>query len=157
MSPDEAERHNVELAKFLLGGITRPDLIELVARIEREEPGALEELGPFLAFLDEEIVWDVSALRMPDVGVLRGVQEVIGFWIRWLAEWEEFSFEIENMEGVGEFVLYDVVMHARGRRGAVPVDMSMSQTMRFRGERLVEMTVFTSRDSAELATWRARP
>jgi hypothetical protein len=71
--------------------------------------------SPLLELVDPEIVWDMSAIEIPDLGVFHGHDGVITFWLKWLAEWEDYSFETDRFEEVGDHVVFDVVLRGKSR------------------------------------------
>jgi hypothetical protein len=99
----------------------RPDLLELYERIGSDDREAQAELAPLDELIDAEVVWDVSRVDIPDMGVF---------------------------EAVGDHVVYGVVVHGRSRRTGVPVDWHQTQVMTFRDGRVVTFRIFKTRGDA---------
>ena len=66
--------------------------------------------------LDEEILWDMSGLGLPDLGkVYRGHDGIREFWTSWLAAWEMIEFKTLDVDDQGEHVIVEVQQRNRGR------------------------------------------
>ena len=85
---------------------------------ERLRTGALA-LGPPLA---EDIVWDASEIRLPDLGdgVMHGRAGVRRFWMVWLSAWESIDFEYELVEA-GDKVVVLIEQENEGSQVNVPL------------------------------------
>jgi hypothetical protein len=145
---------NVALARELLAGMARPDLLDLVRRLGAGDTEALGEFAPLLERLDPDVIWDVSAVEIPDLDVLHGRAGVIDFWVRWLAEWADYSIEAGEFEGRGDQVVYDVTIRGRSRLAGVPAELHMWQLAEFRDGRLVSFRgLRTHEEALEAAGW----
>ena len=88
--------------------------------------------------VDDDAVWDMSALGMPDLsGVYRGKQAWIEFWARWVAAWDSLAFELLNVEEVGDHVIVEVNQRNRGRGSGVDVDFHYFQTFTVREGKII--------------------
>jgi ketosteroid isomerase-like protein len=93
--------------------------------------------------LDEDIVWDMTRLGMPDLArVYRGHDGIREFWQDWLAAWETIEFRALAVESHGHHVIVEVEQRNRGRGSGVAVDFHY-----FQG--------FTVRDGRVTASWMA--
>ena len=99
---------------------------------------------PIAAPIAEDIEWDASALRLPDMGDghLRGREEVRRFWAAWLSAWDDttsFDFELRD---AGDSVVALIDQSMRGSE-KIRVPMPSGQ-------------VFTLRDR-EIVRWKFYP
>ena len=139
---------NLEIVRSLVEGMDRPDLTELFHRLEQGDASVLAKFMPLLELLDPEIVFDVSPLEIPDLGVFRGHEGVVTFWIKWLAEWQDTSFEASNFEDFGDHVVFDAMTHGRSRRMGANADLRQAHLVTLRGGKAVAYRMFTNRDDA---------
>ncbi len=116
---------------------------------------ALGELGEYtLEHVDLEVEVEVisSAFSPPDMPVgscLRGWEGWNEFWRTWLEPWgEDWRFEIRNLEEFGDHVVLDLWIAARGRESDVPLEMTLSQIWSIRGEKIVGLRIFDTREAA---------
>jgi ketosteroid isomerase-like protein len=87
----------------------------------------------------------------PDTEVTVGLEGFDAF-MRMLTEvWEEWRFEIEQMEDAGERVLVLLTLHARGRESGAVAEVSAAHVVTFRGERVARLEVFVDREEARAA------
>ncbi len=89
--------------------------------------------GSSFDVLDEEIVWDMSGLGMPDLAkVYRGHDGVREFWLSWLSAWETVEFNALAAHDHGDHVIVEVAQRNRGRASGVAVDFEYFQAFTVR-------------------------
>jgi ketosteroid isomerase-like protein len=101
-----------------------------------------------LDLLDPEIVWDVSALEIPDLGVFHGREGVVTFWLKWMAEWESWSYDADNFEEIGDNVVYDIALRGKSRRMGAEVEWRQSYLATLRAGKVVAYRAFANRAQA---------
>jgi ketosteroid isomerase-like protein len=139
---------NLAIVRTLVDGMDRPDLADLIHRLEQGDTSVLAEFKPLFDLLDPEVVWDVSAQEIPDLGVFRGHEGVVTFWLKWMAEWEDWSFETRNFEAIGDHVVFDVEAHGRSRSMGVDAMRKQAHVATLRAGKLVAYRTLKSRDDA---------
>jgi ketosteroid isomerase-like protein len=71
---------------------------------------------------DENILWDMSGLGMPDLAkVYRGHDGIREFWTSWLAAWETIEFTALAVEDHGDHVIVEVEQRNSGRASGVAI------------------------------------
>jgi ketosteroid isomerase-like protein len=143
---------NLAIVRTLVDGLDRPDLAELVHRLDQGDPSVLAEAAPLLELVDPEIVWDMSAVEIPDLGIFHGHEGVITFWLKWLAEWEDYSFETDRFEEVGDHVVFDVVLRGKSRWMGAYGEQRQAHVATLRAGKLVAYRVFKNRSDALAVT-----
>ena len=72
---------------------------------------------PIPEIIDEDVLWDASDLKLPDMGdgIYRGREGFRRFWMDWLAAWDDVTFDYE-LRDRGPYVvaLIDQKMRATG-------------------------------------------
>jgi ketosteroid isomerase-like protein len=86
-----------------------------------------------MELLDEDLLWDMSGLGMPDLAkVYRGHDGIRQFWTDWLAAWESIEFKTRVVEDDRAHVIVEVRQCNRGRGSGVPVDFDYFQAFTVR-------------------------
>jgi hypothetical protein len=100
--------------------------------------------------VDPGVVVDLSEYPGGFVGGNRweGLGGWTAFWREWLSPWSEFRYEVGNAEEVGDHVIRQVTISARGADSGAPVDWSHVQLWSFRDGKIVGVRVFESRERA---------
>jgi hypothetical protein len=101
--------------------------------------------------LDPDIEVDLSNFRFLAPGMedrYRGIEGWWEFWRSWLAEWDDYRFAIAESTEIDGIVLLDVEIAARGRASGAPVETSICQVWRLRGDLLASLRVFASHERA---------
>jgi ketosteroid isomerase-like protein len=100
------------------------------------------------SLMDPEIEWDTSAFPFPDLaGVCRGSGEVLDWWRRWMAAWDEVQFEIGELIEAGDDVVVGTRAWGRGRDG-VEVEVRFFNVYTVRGRKLAGLRTFRERTHA---------
>jgi SnoaL-like protein len=118
---------------------------DAVERFKRAglEPGDL--IGP-----DIEVVIDAFPGGVTLIGQ-RGRDGWIHFWREWVEPWEDLYLEASNYEEIGEHVLVDMRVVARGRGSGTPVDASVVQLFRVQEGAITLYGVYRTREEARAA------
>ena len=123
-------RENVELA------------LSLYRAGERQDASAF-------ALVDEDVIWDMRGLGMPDLAQVYCGREGMGrFWTSWLAAWESIEFTSLRPEDRGEHVIVEVVQRVRGRASGAEAEFHYWQTFSFRDGKLTASHMADTRDGA---------
>jgi ketosteroid isomerase-like protein len=102
-----------------------------------------------LQLLDENVVWDMSGLGMPDLAkIYRGHDGILDFWGSWLAAWETIHFKTLDAEDHGDHVIVKVEQRNRGRASGVEVDFQYWQTFTVRGGTVTASSMAQTRPEA---------
>jgi ketosteroid isomerase-like protein len=64
---------------------------------------------------------------------------------------ETGMFELDNVAEVGDHVLLDIHISARGRGSGIPVEVRSSQVWTVRGGKVIRLTMFDTRE--EVLEW----
>ena len=110
-----------------------------------------------LSLLDENIVWDMSGLGMPDLAkVYCGHEGIREFWTGWLAAWETIEFNPLSVEDRADHVIVEVKQRNRGRASGAVVNFRYFQTFTVRnGKITASFTAETRAKALEAAGLRA--
>jgi GNAT superfamily N-acetyltransferase len=142
--PPREERSNLDVIRdFLepLNGVA-------VDRAEAWQGAGTAALQRFLDSCDENVEWDASHLEIPGAaGVYTGKEGVIAFWRAWMAPWDDYRYDAQNYEQVGDAVLVDVTASGT-TRGAQVHGLAQTQLYEFRDGRVVRWTGFPDRAQA---------
>jgi ketosteroid isomerase-like protein len=139
---------NLATAHALIDGLARLNVADAAERLERGDESVLATAAPLLEMIDDEVVWDTSALEIADMGEFHGHAGVIAFWRQWLAEWDTWSFQASNFQQLGSHVIFDVANRGRSRRVGAQLDWPQSVAMTFRGGKLLTYRGFNTRADA---------
>jgi ketosteroid isomerase-like protein len=121
--------------------------VEIVRRAYDAAQGQDPESG--LTLLDENIVWDMTGLGMPDLAkVYRGRQGIREFWTGWLAAWETIEFKALDVEDRDAHVIVEVQQRNLGRASGVTVDFHYFQTFTVRNGKITASHMAQTRTQA---------
>ena len=121
--------------------------VEIVRRAYDAAQGRVPEAG--LMLLDENIVWDMTGLGMPDLAkVYRGHQGIREFWTGWLAAWETIEFKALDVEARDDHVIVEVQQRNLGRASGVTVDFHYFQTFTVRNGKITASHMAHTRPKA---------
>jgi hypothetical protein len=103
-----------------------------------------------LEVVDPAVVIDLSEYPGGFVGGNRweGLEGWTAFWSDWLGPWSEFRYQAANTEQVGDHVIRQVTISARGADSGAPVEWPHTQLWTFRDGKIVGVRVFENRDRA---------
>ena len=67
----------------------------------------------------------------------------------WLEAWDEFTIELEEVEGIGDrHVVCAARQSARGKGSGVEVEMRLGYMFEFRGDRVIRLHILDDREVA---------
>jgi ketosteroid isomerase-like protein len=128
--PPERQRRNLDITRRAFAAFS-PDAFE----------GVLELADP-----DIEIF---SSDELANSGSFRGREGFVAWVGPWLEAWEGLQMEVREMEPVGErHVVTSVRQSATGRGSGVPVEMDVGFLTEVRGDSLVALHLYATRDEA---------
>jgi len=101
-------------------------------------------------YYSSEIEWDGGILwgDWGDRGVARGRDGLQEAWRRWIEAFEFARFEAHDYVEVGEDVLIQVRMHARGRGSGLETDQELALVWTVRDGLVVRVRAFTDLEEA---------
>ena len=123
--------------------------VELVRRGFDAWNGGVRGARASEEMLAPDVLWEV-ALGLPDVdGVYRGRDEVRRFWRTWMADFEEFHLEVDELIDAGDRVFAAIRPTARGRRSGIEVTGVMTfPVFTIRDGLIARYQLFANRDAA---------
>lgn len=120
--------------------------VELMRRIasaaNKKDPSALQEL------LAPGVLWKVKATAVDLVGVYHGIDEVEGFFARWVQAWEEWDWQYPEVRAVGDTVLARMRLWGRGRSSRIESENDIWQLWTFRGGKVIYYEDFSTKQEA---------
>jgi ketosteroid isomerase-like protein len=124
-----------------------------VARVRGAFEGLLEgDPGQWIALIDEDIGWDISAHPLPDVPDRgRGRDEAIGVWATYVSGWNDYRAEVTELVPAGEEIVIVVHEQVRMRETDVPLERELAYVWTIRDDRIVRLRVFKTGDEAKRA------
>jgi uncharacterized protein len=122
-------QENVEIVRQMLDAFNRGDF------------------GASLAFLDQDIEWH-DPPDVPGAGVHRGPEEVRRWMAGWLAAWESYTAEAEELIDAGDQVVVVHYERGRGKGSGVEVEHRVANVFDLREARIVRKRPFPSRSEA---------
>ena len=123
-------QENVEVARSSFEAFSRKDLAALRDR-----------------FFAPEIEWR-AVTGVPFEGTYRGVDEVLRGCTDWVASFDDFSTQLEEVIDGGDRVVVCHRMRGRGKESGVEVDLALTQVVTVRGGKLVNITDYWTREDA---------
>lgn len=148
------EEENVALVRRFTEAFEERDFERVRAALLVEDnweelAASLGEFGDIaLEVVDPDIVVDVTRYPWVDRTIFEGLDGWLDFWRSWLEPWEDFTYTQSNWEELGDDVLLDLVITARGRESGAPVELRACEHFRVRDSRIVRMSLFETRDQA---------
>jgi ketosteroid isomerase-like protein len=107
------------------------------------------DVHAFWDMLDEHVVWDLRASRLPDLdGVYMGREAVIRWSRHYWGAWEDYRIEIEELVDAGSGIVVMLRERGRGRGSGAPWEKLHPQVWTFRGDRIVRWESFETRADA---------
>jgi len=112
--------------------------VELVLRVLDEaqhDPSALWEV------LDDEVLWEVGALDIPDSGgTWRGPAGVREFFRRWVGPFDEWGYEVGEVIDAGDSVVAHIHQRGQGKGSGAIVESRFWQVWTIRAGKVVRGT-----------------
>ena len=94
-----------------------------------------------LAYCDSSITWHATG-EFPDSGVYQGREGVRRAYQEMEADLDDVRYEIEEIQGTGDWVVVTGRMTGRGRNAGVPFERPMAFATRLHKGRYVEVRQF---------------
>ena len=94
-----------------------------------------------LSHFDPDVLVDASKAR-PDVGIGRGREHVNAVVTSWMAAWEEWREEIEEMRDLGSRVLVLSVQRGRGKGSGVEVEARYAMLYGLHAGEIISMRMY---------------
>jgi ketosteroid isomerase-like protein len=98
-------------------------------------------------FIDPHVEWE-DPRGIPGGGVHHGHDGVQAWFGRWLAAWDDFGVEAEELTGVGDHVIATERLRGVGRSSGVPIDQGWVAVYTMRDRRIVRRTDYPDREQA---------
>lgn len=105
-------------------------------------------------FIDPDVEWE-DPRGIPGGGVHRGHDGVRSWFARWLAAWDQFAVQAEDLTDAGEYVVVSERLRGIGRSSGVPIDQAWVAVYQLRGGRIVRRTDYPDKEAALEALGRA--
>jgi ketosteroid isomerase-like protein len=111
-------------------------------------PDVADSFAAALDIYDPDFEIDTSGVDMPGFGVLHGLEGMRQLWLRWIEEWERYSWTNSNWTEVGDHVMADVRIRATGKTSGVDVVWDHCQVWTFREGKVVRWLLANDRKEA---------
>jgi ketosteroid isomerase-like protein len=98
----------------------------------------------------EDAVWEEDPARA-DQQVWRGHEGILASWMRWLDQWDEYAFEIGDLEDHGDRVFAVGHEHARGQSSGASVSATNYMVLTFRDGKIAHHQEFHDEQPARAA------
>ena len=98
----------------------------------------------------EDAVWEEHPDRA-DQQVWRGHEGILASWMRWLDQWDEYTFEIGDVEDHGDRVFVVGHEHARGQSSGAKVSATNYMVLTFRDGKIARYQEFYDEQQARAA------
>jgi ketosteroid isomerase-like protein len=120
------------------------EMVERVLGEAQHHPAALWEV------LDDEVLWEVSDLDIPDVGASewRGPAGVREFFRRWVGPFDEWGYEVREVIDAGDSVVAHVHQWGRGKGSGARVESRFWQVWTIRDGKIVRGSHHSERADA---------
>lgn len=94
-----------------------------------------------LAHFDPEVVVDYTARA--DGGIGHGRDAVNAMTGRWLAAWDQWHEDVEEIRDLGRQVLVVVKQHGRAKRSGIEVETRYAVLFEIQGDKISRMTLYS--------------
>ncbi len=129
---------------------TTPDLVELVRR--QVEAANRHDLDAFMSFCPPDGVYDASR---DGVGVFEGPVAIRGLIADWWGAFEDLSFELEDVQDLGNEVTFSVLRHDGRPAGSTGhVETRQAYVLEWVEGMVARATVYSDIDEARAAAER---
>ena len=98
-------------------------------------------------YLDPDVVWE-DPHGIPGGGLHHGHDGVREWFSRWLAAWEDFGVDAEELTDAGQHVVSTERLRGTGRSSGVPIDQGWVAVYTLRDGRIVRRTDYPDREQA---------
>lgn len=116
--------------------------VELVRR-------GTESADAFWALLDQDVVWDMSAMPLLDLpGRVLGRDSVIEATRHYWGTWEDYSLDVKELIDAGSSVVLVVHEQGHGRGSGVPFEHDFAQVWTFDRGKVIRWGLFPSKADA---------
>ena len=116
--------------------------LELVRR-------GIESVEAFWALLDEDVVWDMREMPLPDrPDVMVGRDTVIEGSRHYWGTWDEYRIDAEELIDAGSSVVVVVRERGSGRGSGIPFDRRWAQVWTFGQGRITRWGLFQDKAAA---------
>ena len=116
--------------------------VELVRR-------GTESADAFWALLDQDVVWDMSAMPLLDLpGRVLGRDAVIEATRHYWGTWEDYRLEVKELINAGSSVVLVVHEQGYGRGSGVPFVQDFAQVWTFDRGKVIRWAVFPDKAAA---------
>ena len=130
-------QENVDLVAGLYAAGAQMEQDELLAAL----PALVEQA------CDPEIEW-VEDPRRVDARIYRGHAGVLESWQKWLDQFDQHGWEVEEIRDCGDQVLAVIREQAIGKASGAPVDALLYQVLTFRDRKLLRYQEFSEKRMA---------
>ena len=130
-------QENVDFVRNLFSGADDMDKEALLAILPEAVPQAFTE----------DCVWEEDPARA-DRQVWRGHDGIVASFTRWLDQWEEWGFEVSQIEDHGDRVLAVMTEHGRGGSSGADVSATNHLVLTFRDGRIARYQEFYDEEAA---------
>jgi ketosteroid isomerase-like protein len=112
------------------------DLIRRMLDEGHNNPPALFDI------LDDEVVWEVGFLKIPDVGASQyhGPAGVSEFFRHWVGPFDEWGYEATDVIDAGDSVLVRINQWGRGKHSGATVASHFWEVLTVRDGKVVHVT-----------------
>ena len=87
--------------------------------------------------------------RLPEAGIYRGVEEVLGYWGQFIENFDEFMIDPEDFVDIGgDRVLVLLIITTRGRGSSATVTMPIAWIFTVRDSLVTRIEAFADRNEA---------
>lgn len=95
-------------------------------------------------FTTEDFEWDMSNVAgWPEQQVYVGAEGARRFLADWVAVWDDWQMDVQEIHDAGERVVAILRQHARSKATGLPVDMVFAQVWTMRDGRRARMEMYS--------------
>lgn len=109
----------------------------------------IKDVNAFWEMLDEYVIWDLRAARIPDLdSIYMGRDAVIKASRHYWGTWDGYRLDVEELKEIGPIVFVLLREFGRGKTSGAPFDKSHAQLWTFRSGRVIRWESFATRAEA---------
>jgi uncharacterized protein len=121
--------------------------VEIVRRVS--EAFAEGDLDTVFALVAPEIEWDFSnADTWLEEQVYRGYDAITEFFGKWIGEWEDYRFELEDVIDAGDKAVAIVRDEGRGKSSGIRLERRHAEVWTFRDGKVIRIEPFDAKTKA---------